>query len=117
MVTTDISPLLDIERGELVLDTGLTYDGITPVLVHVTKREQRYSISDGGGAVAAAGVNPRRLAFDDHITDGVYSVNVSRKGVVGVPVGPRMASREWIDKVVELVAEGSCTLYDALLET
>ena len=116
MIATDISPLLGTERGELVLDTGLTYDGITPVRVHVTKRERRLSISDDGGAVAAAGVNPKRLAFDDHITDGVYSVNISRKGVVWVPVVDRGDAREWIEKVIELVAEGSATLYDALLE-
>jgi hypothetical protein len=30
--------LEDVERGETVLDSGLAYDGITPVLVHVTKR-------------------------------------------------------------------------------
>lgn len=117
MIATDVSSLQGLERGELVLDTGLTYDGITPVLVHVTKRERRYSVSDGGGAVAAAGVGVKRLAFDDRITDGVYAVNVSRKGVVFVPVGPRSASPEWIGKVIQLVAEGSCTLYRALLDS
>jgi len=117
MIATDVSALESLERGEVVLETGSTYDGITPVLVHVTKRELRYEVTDGGGAVTAAGVDPKRLAFDDQITDGVYSVNVSRKGVVFVPIGPSNATAAWIEKVVELVADGSCALYRALLES
>jgi hypothetical protein len=118
MLATDLSPLAGVERGELVIDTGATYDGVTPVLVHVTKRDRRYEVSDGGGAVAAAGVGVGGLAFDDRIPiDDRYDVNVSRKGVVGIPIGPRNATPAWIEKVVELVAEGSRTLYQALLES
>jgi len=117
MIATDISSLASLERGELVVETGLTYDGLTPVRVHVTKRERRYEVTDGGGAVAAAGVDVKRLAIDDQITDGVYSVNVSRKGVVFVPIGPSNATTAWIEKVIELVADGSCALYRALLES
>lgn len=116
MIATDISSLESLERAEVVLETGLTYDGLTPVLVYVSKRDRRYSVSDGGGAVAAAGVDVKRLAFDDQITDGRYAVNVSRKGVVFIPIGPRNADATWIEKVVELVAEGSRTLYEALLD-
>src|SRR5581483_7726404 len=116
MIATDISPLEHVERGELVLDTGLTYDGITPVRVYVTKREWRYNVSDGGGAVAAARVDPKRVAFDDHITDGVWSVNISRKGVVFVPA-VESAGPEWLEKLIELVADGSLTLYGALLDS
>ena len=98
-----------------VFDTGLTYDGITPVRIHVTAREGRYSFTDGGGAVAAAGVDPRGVLFDDHIVMGEYSANVSRKGVVGLP-GFERSSDEWLRKLPELVAEASVVLYEALLE-
>ena len=113
---TDLPSLARLERGELVIDTGLSYDGLTPVLVHVTKRDRRYDVSDGGGALAAAGADPSRLALDDTITDGVHAVNVSRRGVVWIPIGPRNATPGWIDEVIELVSEGSLELYGALLE-
>jgi hypothetical protein len=98
-----------------VLETGLTYDGITPVRVYVTRREGRYSFSDEGGAVAAAGVDYEQCAFDDHIRMGDYSANVSRKGVVFIPATER-ANDKWLTKLTELVAQGSVLLYEALLE-
>jgi hypothetical protein len=104
-----------VVREDAVLETGLTYDGIAPVLVHVTKREGRFEFSDGGGAVAAAGVHPSRLRFDDRIAMGAYDVNVSRKGVVSLP-GFAGSGDEWLAKLPELVAEGSVLLYQALLE-
>jgi hypothetical protein len=107
--------LEDVERGQTVLDSGLTYDGITPVLVHVTRREGRFEFSDGGGAVAAAGVRPSGLRFDERIVLGEYEANVSRKGVVFLP-GFASSSEEWLAKLPELVAEGSVVLYEALLE-
>jgi hypothetical protein len=107
--------LEDVERGETVVDSGLTYDGITPVLVHVTKREGRFEFSDGGGAVAAAGVRPSGLRFDERIVLGEHEANVSRKGVVFLP-GFVSSSEEWLAKLSDLVAEGSVVLYEALLE-
>jgi hypothetical protein len=98
-----------------ILETGRTYDGIEPVRVHVKRREDRYEFSDGGGAVAAAGVRPSELRFDDRIELGEYEVNVSRKGVVSLP-GFASSSREWLAKLPELVAEGSVVLYEKLLE-
>ena len=85
MITTDIATLFAVDRGELLLDTGLTYDGITPVRVRVTKRDGRYEVSDDGGAVAAAGVDRGCLQFDERISVGDYCVNVSRQGVVSLP--------------------------------
>ena len=98
-----------------ILETGLTYDGIAPVRVHVKRREGRYEFSDGGGAVAAAGVRPSELRFDDRIELGDYDVNVSRKGVVFLP-GFASSRPEWLAKLPELVAEGSVILYETLLE-
>ena len=115
MLATDISSLKKLQRGELVLDTGLTYDGITPVRIRATKREGRFAFSDEGGAVAAAGVDGKQLRFADSISIGRYSVNVSRQGVVSLP-GFSRSGDEWLAKLPELVAEGSLALYEALLE-
>ena len=115
MITTDVSTLFAVERGEIVIDTGLTYDGITPVRVRVTKREGRYEVSDDGGAVSAAGAERGWLQFDGRIAVGEYCANVSRQGVVSLPGFDRRGN-EWISKLPGLVAEGSCALYEALLE-
>jgi hypothetical protein len=115
VIATDVSGLFDVDRGELVIDTGLTYDGVIPVRVRVTKREGRYEVSDDGGAVAAAGVDRGWLQFDEWITVGEYCANVSRQGVVSLP-GFRRNSDEWLSKLPGLVAEASCALYEALLE-
>jgi hypothetical protein len=115
MLATDISSLKELDRGELVLDTGLTYDGITPVRVRATKREGRFAFSDEGGAVAAAGLDGKRFRFAGSIALGRYAVNVSRQGVVSLP-GTSRSGDEWLDKLPELVAEGSLALYETLLE-
>ena len=86
-----------------------------PIRIHVKKRERRLEVTDGGGAVAAAGVAPRTLSFPDHIDFGDRSVNVSRKGVVFL-AGWTAGSEEWLRALQELVAEGSLALYEALLE-
>jgi hypothetical protein len=98
-----------------IVETALTYDGLTPVRVHVTSREGRYEFTDGGGAVAAAGVSVSGLRLDGRIGLGDYEVNVSRKGVVSLP-GFASSRPEWLAKLPELVAEGSVVLYEALLE-
>jgi hypothetical protein len=115
MLATDIASLKELQRGKLVLDAGLTYDGIMPVRIRATKREGRYEFSDEGGAVAAAGVDGKQLGFADSIGMGKYSANVSRQGVVSLP-GFARSSDEWLAKLPELVAEGSLALYAALLE-
>jgi hypothetical protein len=115
MVSTEISRLTRLERGELVLETDLTYEGITPVRIRATKREGRIHFADEGGAVAAADVDPQRLDFPDRIEIGKYSVNVSRQGVVWLP-GFARSEPEWLAKLPGLVADGSLALYEALLE-
>lgn len=115
MLATDISSLRKLERGELVLDTGLTYDGITPVRIRAKKRQGRFEFSDEGGAVAAAGVDRTRVRFPDSIATGKYSANVSRHGEVSLP-GFARSSDEWLARLPGLVADGSLALYEALLE-
>lgn len=104
-----------VERGEIVVETGRTYDGLTPVRVRVTKRLGRYRFSDDRGAVDAAGVSGERLAFPDRIRLGRHSVNVSRRGEVWLPAVER-AGEEWLDMLPGLVAEASLALYETLLE-
>ena len=115
MLPTDISSLTILERGELVLETGMTYEGISSLCIRVTKREGRLGFSDVGGAVAAAGIYPRWVTFPDRIPIGNYDANVSRQGVVGLP-GFAQSSAEWLAKLPELVASGSLALYETLLE-
>jgi len=94
--------------------SSLTYDGLTPVSVRVTRRERRYTVSDDGAAVRAAGVQAGRLAFPDHIDFGDRSVNVSRQGVVWLPaIAP---SDERLATICRLVERGSLALYEQLLE-
>jgi hypothetical protein len=115
VLAADISILENVQRGEVILETGLSYDGITPVCVRATKREGRFEFSDDGGAVTAAGLERRRLAFPASIAVGERSVNVSRQGAVWLPAFPR-SSDQWLTKVPELVAEGSLALYAALID-
>ena len=115
VLATDLSDLRQVQRGEVVLDTGLTYDDIRPVTVRVTKREGRWNLTDDGGAVAAAGTDGQGLKLPGSIELGHYSVNVSRRGEVSLP-GFTRSSDEWLNKLLELVAEGSIALHAALLE-
>jgi hypothetical protein len=115
MIGADLSSLATLEHGELLLETGSTYDGILPVRIRVSMRDRRYTFSDEGRAVAAAGIGPGRIDFAGRIPLGEYSANVSRKGVVSLP-GFAGSSERWLAKLPELVAEGSLALYEELLE-
>jgi hypothetical protein len=107
--------LKTLGRGEIVLETGTTYDGVTPVRIRAAKRDRLYEFSGGRGAVAAGDVDPKQLALPGSIATGRYSVNVSRHGMVSLP-GFARSSDEWLAKLPELVANGSLALYEALLE-
>ena len=115
MLATDITHLRQVQRGEVVLETGLTYDGITPVTVRVAKRDGGWNFSDDGGAVETAGAEGQLLKFPGSIDLGDYSANVSRQGEVSLP-GFARSSDEWLNKLPALVAQGSLALYSALLE-
>ena len=115
VLASDISSLRKLGRSQLVLDTGLTYDGGTSVRVCATKREGRFEFSDEGGAVSAAGVDGEQIRFPESIAVGECSANVSRHGVVSLP-GFARSSDQWLSKLPALVAECSLALYEALLE-
>ena len=115
MLASDIPSLRKLGRAQLILDTGLTYDGITPVRIRATKREGRFEFSDEGGAIAASGVDAEQIRFPESIALGRYSANVSRQGVVSLP-GFARSSDQWLSRLPALVAEGSLALYAALLD-
>lgn len=113
MLEACLKDVVSAARTEVDIDSGLTYDGLTPVQVHVSKRERRYRISDEGAGADTAGVG-RSVSYPDHIAFGEYSVNVTRQGVVWLPaVAP---CDEWLTTLCGLVAKGSVALYELLLE-
>jgi hypothetical protein len=102
------------DRGEALLDSGLTYGGNEPVLVRATKREGRYLVSDEGRASEAAG-RPAGWRDAARRLEQEYLVNVSRKGVVFLPAAHRR-ELEWLTTIVERIAEASAAFYGELLE-
>jgi hypothetical protein len=102
------------ERGEAVLDSGLTYGEQAPVLVVVTKRQGRYSFSDRGGAVEAAGRPPGWRDAADRIVEE-HTVNIGRNGVVGLPAVERR-ELAWLASLPDRIAQASLALYEELLD-
>jgi hypothetical protein len=100
------------ERVERIADTGLAYAPGDPVRVRVVRRGTRTWIGDDGAAVARGGRpagwrEAARLIEDDLV------VNVSRQGVVWLPVVGRGPDEETI---VRRIGEASLALYQELLE-
>jgi len=110
----ELADLAAHDRGEIALESGLTYDGFTPVRVRVSKRDRRYGVTDDGGAISAAGANVGRVALPDRIGIGEYEVNISRHGVVRLSAVAPTAS--WLETICELVGRGSVALYEELLD-
>lgn len=99
-------------RREDVVDTGFEYTPGDRVVVNVVKREHRTSVSDGGAAIARAGRPAGWKDVAKRIDDELI-VNVSRHGVVWLPVvgvGPCE------DEIVRRIGEASLALYQDLLE-
>jgi hypothetical protein len=99
-------------RNERVVDTGLEYVPGDGVPVRVVRREGRTSVSDGGAAIERAGRPPGWRNVAGRIEDELV-VNVSRQGVVSLPVvgcGPGE------EQIVRRIGEASLALYQDLLE-
>jgi len=99
-------------REETELESGLEYVPGDFVRVRVVRRERRISVSDGGGAIARAG---RARAWREAAARVAHEhvVNVSREGVISlpiVPVGPSEA------EIAPRIAAASLDLYQELLE-
>jgi hypothetical protein len=99
------------ERGEIDLDTGLTYAPDQPVRVRVRKRRQRYDIDDLGRAVSGAGSPAGWLAEAERVVEA-EGLNVNRSGFVFVPA---VEGRD-IYALVMKVAEASLAVHAALLD-
>ena len=94
-----------------MIDTGLEYGPGDPVRVRVVRREHRISITDDGAAIAKAGRPPGWREAAGLVGD--LGVNVSRRGVVSLPVVPVGPSEE---KTVRRIGDASLCLYQAILE-
>lgn len=91
--------------------TDLSYAPGDPVVLRVT-RHRHLHVDDGGGAVARAGTPLGWRAAAERLA-GDLDVNVSRGGVVSLPVvaeGPGYAA------IVRRIAAASVALYEELLE-
>jgi hypothetical protein len=93
------------------LDTGLEYTPGDPVRLRVVIRRFPY-VSDEGAAVARAGQPAGWRDAADRIA-GERVVNISRNGVVSLPV---VAAGPGFDAIAERVAAASLELYEELLE-
>lgn len=100
-----------MEYGTTTLDSGLVYGGHGPVEVHVRKRGRRYDISDGAGAVSAAGRPAGWLDAAERVV-AEADLNVNRRGVVFV----RVVEGRDVGALTRRVAEASLAVYEALLE-
>jgi hypothetical protein len=99
-------------RGEYEIESSLVYAPGDPVTVSVCHREQAVSVSDERGAIERSGAPQGwRLAADRVASE--LDVNVSRHGVVSLPV-VRVGPGE--DVIVQRIAEASLALYQELLE-
>ncbi len=107
-----LASLASEERGEVVLETGLSYTPDHAVAVRVRKRERRYDVDDGGAAVRLSGKPTGWLHIAERLVEA-KGMNVNRRGVVFVPA---VEGRD-IHALVLRVAKTSLALYLALLES
>jgi len=98
-------------RSETSIDTGLEYRPGDPVRVRIVRREHRISVTDDGAAIAKAGRPHARREAANLVAE--LGVNVSRGGVVSLPVVPVGPCEE---KTVRRIGEASLCLYQAILE-
>ena len=103
-----LAELNGLERGEVVLDSGLAYGDGEPVEVLVRKRLHRYVLGDRGRAVEKAGKRP---GWREAAEVACLPMNVDRQGTVFVPA---VEGRDFGDLVVRL-ADASRAVHEALL--
>jgi hypothetical protein len=97
-----------IERGEVVVDSGLAYADGEPLEILVRKRLSRYTISDRGRAIAKAGKPP---GWREAAELAVEPMNIDRQGVVFVPT---VAGRH-LRRFVERLADSSRAVHEAVI--
>ena len=103
-----LDELASLERGEIVIDSGLAYADDEPVRVLVRKRLQRYTLSDRGRAIAKSGKPP---GWREAAARAVEPMNVDRQGIVFVPTvaGPHLP------RLIERLADASRAVHEAVI--
>jgi hypothetical protein len=103
-----LAELSRLERGAIVVESGLEYGDGEPVKVLVRKRLHRYALSDLRRAVEKAG---KPSGWREAAERACLPMNVDRQGTVFVPV---VEGRDLSDLVVRL-ADASRAVHEALL--
>jgi hypothetical protein len=98
-------------REEERVETGLEYRPGEPVVIR-TVRRRHIHVTDDGTAVAKAG-RPRGWRERASRIEAELCVNVSRNGVVSLPVVP---AGPGLDAIVLRVADASLALYEEILD-
>lgn len=102
----------ETKREEETVDTGLEYRTGDPVRVRIVRRARRTSVDDLAGGVERAETPPGWQEVADRIAEEL-SVNVSRRGVVFLPLSRRGPGEQ---EIVRRIGEASLALFQELLE-
>ena len=94
-----------------LVETGFEYLPGDPVVLRIARHKFPY-VRDDGGAVERAGRPPGWRDVAERLARRL-GVNISRGGVVSLPVVP---AGPGLDSIVERVADASLGLYQALFE-
>lgn len=97
-----------VERGEVVVDSGLAYADGEPVEILVRKRLYRYTLSDRGRAIAKSGKPP---GWREAAERAVEPMNVDRQGIVFVPT----VAGAHLPRLVERLADASRAVHEAVI--
>ena len=100
------------DRLETEIDTGACYAPGDPVIVRLTHRDRRASVSDNGAAIKRAGSPPGWREVADRIGRELV-VNVTRQGVVWLPI---VAVGPGEEAIVRRIGEASLAFHQDLLE-
>ncbi len=99
-------------RAEVDVQTGLTYPDGVPLYVTIRRREHRYVLDDGGGAISRAGRPP---GWADVAHDAVRPSGMNVSPTTGIVFVPVVEGRDLEELAVRL-GEASLDVLEALLE-
>lgn len=107
-----IPSLADGVAAEVEVETGFAYPDGEPVAVVVKRREHRYDLDDGGGAIARAGRPP---GWEEAAERAVRrsGMNVSR--ATGRVFVPAVEGRD-LERLASRLAEASLDVLESVVE-